>query len=78
MVMLMACTCSGLPAHSHAPTATVRHNGRVFDMPLRDVELNPGVEVLSTDPDRIHLWVDWKAVARSLMAANGSSEGSGS
>lgn len=53
-----ACTCDGLPAHDHGTivgwTSECGPDGVVRT-------------VVRRDPDHIHLWVDWKAVARALM-----------
>lgn len=66
----IACTCDGLPAHSHVPErATVRFaNGHVATIPAETLELNAGAgwEYLERHPPSIRIWVDWKAVARRL------------
>lgn len=48
----VACTCAGLPAHTHLPTRWAVVDGvyrAVFD-----------------DPHYVRVWVDWKAYARAL------------
>ena len=68
MVVLIGCNCDGLPTHSHNPTETILRNGKEITVPMGTAALNPGCEVIRTDPDGLRIWVDWKAVAHSLMA----------
>jgi len=72
MVVLEACSCGGLPAHSHLPTETFIHNGREITAPMGTAAMN-GCEVIRTDPDAIRIWVDWKSVAHALMTADDES-----
>lgn len=54
MTVSMACYCDGLPAHSHV----YRHEP-ITDTQGRIVGVN-----YRPDEFDVHVWVDWKAVAR--------------
>lgn len=69
-MMIQACNCNWdiagvdrLPSHTHSAWARVRHNGREFTVRQHDAALNPGLTVMERGED-IHIWVNWKEVAR--------------
>lgn len=49
----VACTCEGLPAHSHLPTRWDTVDGTY--------------QAIFDDPFYVRIWVDWRAVAKSYM-----------
>lgn len=50
----VACTCDGLPAHSHVYRPVVARGGRLH---------------MVIDPYDVRVWVDWRAVARDAVLA---------
>lgn len=57
----IACTCDGLPAHSH-----------VYRVGLDPDLTNPSQSVIThvQDPYDIRIWVDWKEVARCFSQSS--------
>lgn len=54
MVVEIACTCDGLPAHSH-----------VWRSGTDDAGVPNGERLM--DEYDVHIWVDWKEIAKELM-----------
>lgn len=59
----VACTCDGLPAHSHRAT------GRTVPGSLIESGSFAGMRrpCIEMDPYDIVMWVDWRAVARAFI-----------
>jgi hypothetical protein len=57
MVVEIACTCDGLPSHSHLFTHTF----------LSDVATRHSYTQVEMEPFDVRIWVDWKTVAREQM-----------
>jgi hypothetical protein len=78
MVVLEACQCEeglGL-AHSHAEERVHCRSaddfdvvGKTFTIPLSMYEMNRDTLVeISREPACIHIWIDWRSVAKVLLA----------
>ena len=62
MVVMVGCECEGLPAHDHFNIFMIQR--------LRERNKSHGLSEFEGVPEHgeiNHLWVDWKAFARSLM-----------
>lgn len=57
-----ACTCDGLPPHSHNPTGRTVPGSVVESGPFAGMRH----EQIEYDPFGIRMWVDWKAVAKAF------------
>jgi len=67
-MMEIACTCGGLPAHSHIFAQEIRDEPVAYTVASNGTTMPSATckRVVPYDTGEVRIWVDWKALAREL------------